>query len=244
MSFSPGRSACRRLAGSVLALVGLTALTATGQTLTQLTSVAAGANINQSSVTANVTARYQSAGNFRDLTQTFIWNSDGAITGIGLLIDAGSGGSGTTFTSTSQTFALDLQQLTSATVRTVTSTLTTLNFTLTSSLVTANDYLYISFDTPVALTNGGAYAFNLRPTSIVASNALDISDSTTANTTLYGVGAQGSTAGLVSTYGNGNIDLTYFTTATAVPEPPSFALLAAAGGGLFFLRRSLIRNCR
>ncbi|RRJ94885.1 PEP-CTERM sorting domain-containing protein [Opitutaceae bacterium TAV4] len=227
-------------------------LTLTARALT-VSSIAllptSGVNIDHSTgvsdgvTTSNgITARYFAADNQRSLDQTFIWNSDLNMSGLGLLVAADQNTvSGKRFT-TSQSYYLDIQRLDdSNSSRKVEETIITVQFTLTTDLVRAGHYLYIAFTTPLSLTNGTAYGFNLRPGEIVNANAVSID--LTAVPYADGAGGQGGTVSILAngtayTKSGSNYDFAFFTTTAAVPEPATtVASLGTAAISLGILLR-------
>lgn len=200
-------------------------------------------NIDHSGGTNNtITARYLSASNQRSVTQTFTWNSDSDMAGLGMLISSLQNTASGLYFTQSQSYFLDVQQLTSATgVRTVESTITTVPFTLTTSMVVAGQYLYFQFDTPLDLVNGAAYGYNFRAAEINAGNAVAFDTASVAYT--GGVANQTASVAQIANgvaYGNAGFDYAFFTvTATNVPEPSTAAVLfgALAMGSALAVRR-------
>lgn len=168
-----------------------------------------------------ITSRYLSAGNQRSLIQTYVWNTDSDMSGLALRVaQTQNGTSGQYFTNGSQNYALDIQLLVSATGdRTVQNTLMTYFFTIKKSMIKADNFLYIEFDTPLELVSGAAYGFNFRPMEENIVNAIAIAQSFSdyAN----GVANQSASASIFSTgspYGNAGFDLAFYTTASPVPS--------------------------
>ncbi|MDR1279405.1 MAG: PEP-CTERM sorting domain-containing protein [Opitutaceae bacterium] len=191
------------------------------------------------------TARYIAADNQRSITQTFVWNSDLAMAGLGLLVSGNQNTvSGQMFTA-SQEFALDIQEIDNATYprKVVTGGTITVSFTLTTALVNAGQFLYIRFDTPLALEKNKSYGFNLRPTGLVPSNALAIEKSMAAYAD--GVSSQSSSVSIIATdaaYGNNtNLAYAFFTTTAPAPVPEP-ATTAALFGGLTILACCIFRR--
>lgn len=203
-------------------------------------------SLSGAAISDGTTARYQSESSQRSITQTFVWNSDDGMTGLGLLISANQNSvSGQNFTTT-QSFALDIQELDDASYpRKVKSggTITAVTFNLTVSLVQAGQFLYIQFDTPLALENGKSYGFNFRPTEMVAANAVAIERASVAYT--GGVCNQTVSVSTIAdgaAYGNNsNLSYAFFTTA-AIPEPASVVafcgIAAMLAGVVIRLRRN------
>ncbi|MDR1280504.1 MAG: hypothetical protein LBK99_06745 [Opitutaceae bacterium] len=199
---------------------------------------ASGVNINYSTgVSQGVTARYFASNNQRSLDQTFVWNSDLNMSGLGLLVATDqNAASGKNFTK-SQSYYLDIQNLDNTNdSRTVQGTVITVQFTLTTDLVRAGHYLYIAFTTPLSLTNGAAYGFNFRAAEEVNNNAVSIDQSAVAYAD--GAGGQGGTVSIIANGGvytrsGSNYDLAFFTTTAAVPEPAT--TVASLGAAAIFL---------
>ena len=197
-------------------------------------------NIASTGVGLGITARYFAEDNQRSVAQTFTWNSNGDMSGLGLLIAPDQNSGGGKFFTQDQDYFLDIQQLQSATDnRSVQDTLTTASFTLTTSVIVAGQYLYIEFDTPLDLENGSSYGFNLRPGELIAGNAISVDQSAIAYAN--GVGQQRGTVAIIpdgSAYGNAGLDFAFYTTST-VPESSSSALWLGimAGIGVFFVSR-------
>lgn len=204
-----------------------------------------GVNINNSDGrSVGLQARYTKADDQRSLGQTFIWNSDLTMSGLGLLIAADQGSDGKKFT-TAQSYYLDIQKLdNSYSSRTVQETITTVQFTLTTDLVNPGKFLYVTFTTPLSLTNGTAYGFNLRPGEMISNNVLAIDQS--AVDYLNGVAGANTTSiipnGTAYAKSGSGYDLTFFTTtAAAVPEP---ATTVVSLGAAAILLGIILRRCQ
>ena len=98
------------------------------------------------------------------------------LTSVGITIaDNQNSGSGLMY-SVSQEYAIDVYAIDDAgsTSPTITSLLATQTFELDPADVKPGFTLQVELDTPLSLTRGGSYGFNLRPTEIVGGNALAV----------------------------------------------------------------------
>ena len=216
------------LFGVVLLAIAPTYMTAA--TIQSLTSEpTTGLVLDQTvSTSTGITTRYTSSSDFRSITQTFTLASNTSVNGLGLVLAANQNTVGGTGFSVNQPYALDIQQLDAS--NTVLATLGTYAITVTTDLVAANNWLYITFDTSLSLTSGTKYGFNFRPTEIITNNNLELGRSS-SDVYAGGVGNQYGTSGVISlgsAYGSsGSVgDITFAL--TSVPEPNSWILFSGA----------------
>lgn len=168
---------------------------------------------------SGVQARYRGEGDYRCVTQTFVWTTDGALSGVGLRV---ADDSNLRFAHP-QRFFLDIQKLNSAEARVVRETLISVPFVLTTEKVELGKYLYIRFDSPLPLRKDGAYGFNVRPQQS-ADNRLILAWSGTGTGKSYtgGVASQNGTREEIAPgerYGNPSsardFDLVFYLTSAA-----------------------------
>lgn len=181
------------------------------------------ANINQSamfesdSISDGIQARYVSDGENRSLTQTFVWNSSGKLTSIGIRV---SPDQGQYFKfGRPQKYGLDVQLLSNDSTR-VLQTLESATFTLTPQEAAAGHYFVITFDQPLTMEKKQLYGFHLYPVEITG-NRLIIATTGDGKGDSFpdGAGNQHGAPGAIpegKAYGKArqNFDLVFFTTAT------------------------------
>jgi hypothetical protein len=211
-------------------VAGLSALHAENASLTTLAEVpASGVNIRQDSVSADPAAglsiRYTDESQRRGATQTFVWNSTGKLTGVGLKLSAAAGDRYPLLAP--QSFEVDIHELDEAlNSRRITRKLATVSVTVTPQLVRPGQYLYLSFDPPLALRKGTAYGLSIRPTQLVRDSHLHLAWTGHANGSTpeaYVPGVASMTLGLPyadsDRYGREplerDFDLVFFTTTDA-----------------------------
>lgn len=119
---------------------------------------------SENRIESEVSSRFTNDSDLRGLAQTFVWNSQSALTGIGIKV--GSGIDWKRFSSP-QPYALDIQELDGSLAgRRVQQTLATLPVVITPEAVVPGEYLFIAFPEPILLENGKSYGFHLRPTEV------------------------------------------------------------------------------
>ncbi|GHC10025.1 hypothetical protein [Cerasicoccus arenae] len=190
-----------------------------------------------------ITARWTSEANFRSILQSITWQG-GYVTGFGFqLAPNQNGGPGLNYTR-NQSYAIDIQELSSAGSgsQTILSTIHTELFTMPASIVQANNVIYLEFDGPVYL-DAGTYGFNLRPTDIKGGNVLVLAKSTNGEDTIaLGGGAQNAIPGVLDVnYPIASIDidfLCFVTNASPALQLRTLGITLAenqnGGAGLMF----------
>lgn len=142
---------------------------ASSQEVSSLQSIPdAGVNIRvespENQIENEVSARFTNESDLRGLAQTFVWNSDSGLSGIGIKI--GNGMDGKQFFS-AQTYTLDIQELNGSVVgRRVVETIASLSVVIDSDAVVPGEYLFIALPEPILLEDGKSYGFHLRPAEI------------------------------------------------------------------------------
>lgn len=174
-----------------------------------------------------VSARNKTAteSDIRSISQSFTWNNTGALTGLGLLI---SGNSVFSYR-TDQTWRLEIHRLSGKTNPAILSTIESLSFVIPAGKFTAEHYIYFTFTTPVALSSGVTYGFNLVPTSTVAGN--EIRFVRAFNST---IGYGGQAAGLTVTYpaaSTSSPDYNFYLTGSGTVLPVELASFTAQNLG-------------
>jgi len=186
----------------------------------------------------NIQVRYQSSSNIRAASQSFTWNSTEGLSGVGLNLYSNQA------VTTAQTYQLVILQTDGQAANSnVTGTVQTYQFTLDSSSVVANDYLYLSLPSALALTNGGTYEFFLAPVASNASNILYLERSVASSAYPGGVAAQLSSNTVPTKVSSSGWDYGFFLTAAAVPEPSPLAMVIVGVTFSVFRRRRLISSC-
>lgn len=171
---------------------------------------------------------------WRGIQQTFVWNSNNKLDGIGIRVDADQG-SFDPFNDAQQ-HVLYIQSVNGLSADT--NPIYTATFTLSASQVRTNEYIYLDLD-DVTLVNGYEYGFSLCPVASAAdSQRIYWSRSADDSAYIDGEAAQfnPNNDGLPdSTYGDQNQDLTFYM--TQVPEPTSLAVLSVASLAIVFVRK-------
>lgn len=194
---------------SVVALL-LATTTHAALVVTNLTSVPVNnVLLDQPSSAGNSTqSRYLNSTSWRGIQQTFVWNSDEKLEGIGIRVDEDQDDIDP-FT-TDQEHVLYIQSVNGTAAST---TVYTATFTLTDALVNEGEYVYLDID-DLALSNGAGYGFSICPVTNAIDGDQRIYWSRSADDDAYssGVAAQfDPSAGLPdSTYGDQNQDLAFF----------------------------------
>ena len=241
--------------GAAAAVLGAAA--AQAATVSNLSAVPAGANIDLTGDEATVSgagagaqARYRNGGgDIRGVVQTFTWNTNAALDGFGFLFDDAQG-SFDAFTQPQQ-YNVQIDLLSDTNPDEIVTTLATVDITIepgdvSPSSASSPSLLFIDLDTDLALVNGEDYAIHLFPDATQA-GASDVNQrlyfaETTAGAYNAGFGRQ--TAGTLFTPGQEypqpgggfeGTDLAAFT--VAVPEPTSVGVVAAGLLGLATRRR-------
>ncbi len=116
-----------------------------------------------------ISARFVTPTERRGLSQTFTWNVESPLTGIGVKIAPDE----KKRFSTPQNYIVDVQELTDThSDRSVKATIASVPFLLTPDSVVTDAYLYLRFLKPLSLEKGRAYGFHLRPMEVNPKNWL------------------------------------------------------------------------
>ena len=241
---------------AVTAAALFTPLAAQGATVSNLSTLPGGVNIDITGDEATVSgsgagtqARYRNGGgDIRGAVQTFTWNTSAALDGFGLLFDDAQG-SFDPFNQ-SQQYNVQVDLLDEDNRDEIETTIALIDITIEPGDVSPSSagspsYFFVDFDTDLALVNGRDYAFHLFPDATQTPPG-DVNQrlyfaETAAGSYDTGFGRQ--TAGTLFVAGQEypqpgggfeGTDLAFFT--VAVPEPSSLALVGL--GGLAILRRN------
>ena len=171
-------------------------------------------------------ARFVTPTEHRGISQTFIWNVESPLEGIGIKIASDEKHR----FSSPQNYEVDVQELTDTySGRSVKATIASVPFFLTPDAVVNDAYLYLRFLKPLSLEKGKAYGFHLRPTEVNPGNWLFVfingKGAGGHPSDPIGVGSQtsGEPYKEGDRYGKdpaerGEFDLTFFTTTAAAAD--------------------------
>ena len=231
-----------------------TAAFASAATVSNLSEVPAGTNINLTPFEATVSgsgdgtqARYRNnGGDIRGAVQTFTWNTTAALDGFGFQFDNAQG-SFDPF-NVAQQYNVQVDLLSETNRDEIVTTLALVDITIepgdvSPSTASSSSLLFIDFDTDLALINGRDYAIHLFPdaTQPVGSNVNQRLYFAETAAGAYDAGFGRQTDGMLFTPGEEypqptggfeGTDLAAFTVAAPIPEPTSAAAVVA---GLFAL---------
>ncbi len=238
---------------AVTAAALLTPLAAEGATVSNLSTLPGGVNIDITGDEATVSgsgagtqARYRNnGGDIRGAVQTFTWNTSAALDGFGLLFDDAQN-SVDPFTQPQQ-YNVQVDLLDESNRDEIEATIALIDITIEPGDVSPSStsdpsYFFVDFDTDLALINGRDYAFHLFPDASQANNVnqrLYFAETAAGSyNTGFGRQTDGTPFAVGQEYpqpGGGfeGTDLAFFT--VAVPEPSSLVLVGL--GGLAILRR-------
>ncbi len=222
-------------ARAFVALPLVAATTASAQIIVSNVASAPGENvtINQALFDASTSVQVRDqAGSARSVSQTFTWNSDLALDGVGFRFastqDAYDG------VNEDRTWRIDIQLISGngrLSAATITETVASLAFTLTPASVNPNSYVYLDFVSNLDLVNGATYGMSIHAVEEKTPfQRLFFNRSTDSTSYTGGVAAQQSYFGSApysGTYGGLGYNLTFFMTTAPIPEPSSAAALAA-----------------
>ncbi|MDR0901219.1 MAG: hypothetical protein LBM92_00420 [Opitutaceae bacterium] len=172
-------------------------------------------------------AAFPGGADYRGLLQSFTWNSDGRLAGVGYLLSDDQNKTEAYSLDVRQDFVLDVQQLAASGPPVVETTVAAVKLTLEPKIIKAGRYIYIKFDQPLELARGKTYGLNLRPVDgRTPANRLILAFSGFAKTGGHGVvsakypgvgtGAQYNKPGQIADgapFPRGNYCLTFFATA-------------------------------
>lgn len=251
----PNKTNPMKTSTSVRALAALSlavATSASAQIVVSNVASAPGENvtINQAlfDASATVQARDQ-VGSVRSVSQTFTWNSDLALDGVGFRF--ASAQNTLDPVAADRVWRIDIQQISGngrLTAASIITTVASLEFTLTPASINPGSYTYLDFVTDLNLTNGATYGLIVHAVGPNATaQRLFFNRSTDASSYTGGIAAQQSFAGdgaYGGTYGGLGYNLTFYMTTAAIPEPSSAATFAALGalGSVALRRRRHVRG--
>lgn len=216
-----------------------TAITPQSLAPTLSSDIADSITVSQFSVGALDDIQIRNSTSIRSAAQSFTWNSDYGMTGLGLMVGDGK----TWGTTTTQSFELSIHAA-SGIAGSITSDLAAFSFTMTSSLAVAGNWLYFDLPETLSLTNGAVYVFHLKALGSTENNTGGFDNIFVlerSSTDLYSVGraAQLTTNDTVLPSGQ-SWDYTFFVTdSSQIPEPSAATALMGilALGGAVGLRR-------
>jgi hypothetical protein len=231
------RKASIYLCGVLFTMGAKADLVITNLTAAPETSQVVISQLSTNGATFGTRNRSNIANDWRSIGQTFAWNSDQAMDGIGFYL------SSATWTGGDQEYVLVVQSLNASSVPT--GVVYQAEVLMTAVKVQAGQWMYFDTDN-LALQNGGLYGVTLCPTEVtgaVSNNILQWASGADESAYAGGTGTLFNPSGkggipTTTSYGSAR-DLTFYV--QAIPEPATVSLYVVSLGAIVGVRRMMAR---